>query len=132
MNHPLPDMMNGTMSKIREMIGANAIIGDPITLPDGVTILPISKVTFGFAGGGSDFVPKNAQADLPFGGGTGAGVNITPIAFLVCRGENVRLLPITNPGSSAVDRLIEQVPEWIDKIMMLIEDRKKAKKSAKE
>lgn len=126
MNHPLPDMMNGTMSKIREMIGANAIVGDPITTPEGVTILPISKVSFGFAGGGSDFVPKNTNADTPFGGGTGAGVNITPIAFLVCRGENVRLLPITAPANSTVDRIIEQAPELIDKIMVMIEDRKRA------
>ncbi len=119
------------MSTIREMIGANAIIGDPITIPDGVTILPISRVSFGFAGGRSDFVPKNAQSELPFGGGTGAGVNITPIAFLVCRGENVRLLPITNPANGALERLIEQAPEWIDKIMMFIEDRKSASQEKK-
>lgn len=131
MNHPLPDMMNNTMSKIREMIGANAIVGDPITTPDGVTILPISKVSFGFAGGGSDFVPKNSNADLPFGGGTGAGVNITPIAFLICRGESVRLVPITAPANSTVDRILEQAPELIDKVMLMIDDRKKAK-AAKE
>lgn len=131
MNHPLPDMMNGTMSKIREMIGANAIVGDPITTPDGVTILPISKVSFGFAGGGSDFVPKNANSDLPFGGGTGAGVNITPIAFLICRGENVRMLPISAPANTTVDRILEQVPELIDKVMAIVEEKKQAK-AAKE
>ena len=136
MNHPLPDMMSGTMSKIREMIGANAIVGDPITTPEGVTIIPVSKVSFGFAGGGSDFMPKSgAAADVPFGGGTGAGVNITPIAFLVCKGESVRLMPIAAPASSTLDRLVEQAPELIDKVMGIIDDKKKAareKKAAEE
>ncbi len=127
MNHPLPDMMSGTMGKIREMIGANAIVGDPITTPEGVTIIPVSKVSFGFAGGGSDFMPKSgASGDVPFGGGTGAGVNITPIAFLVCRGENVRLLPIAAPANGTLDRLVEQAPELIDKVMAIVEEKKKA------
>lgn len=132
MNHPLPDMMSGTMSKIREMIGANAIVGDPITTPEGVTIIPVSKVSFGFAGGGSDFVPKSGTgADAPFGGGTGAGVNITPIAFLVCKGESVRLMPIAAPASGTLDRLVEQAPELIDKVMAIIDDKRKAAQEKK-
>ncbi len=128
MNHPLPDMMSGTMSKIREMVGANAIVGDPIVLGDNVTIIPISKVSFGFAGGGSDFVPKSGSAsDAPFGGGTGAGVNITPIAFLVYKDDNVRLLPIAAPASNTVDRILDQAPELIDRIGGIFDDRKRAK-----
>lgn len=128
MNHPLPEMMNDTMSKVREMIGANAIVGDPITVSDGVTILPISKVSFGFAGGGSDFVPRTANSGAnPFGGGTGLGVNITPIAFLVCKGENVRLMPISVPASSSLERLVEQAPDLIDKITDMVEEKRKAK-----
>ncbi len=136
MNHPLPDMMNGTIGKIRDMIGANAIVGDPITTPDQVTILPISKVSFGFAGGGSEFTPKRASSEeLPFGGGTGVGVNITPIAFLICKGESVRLLPISTPAVTTVDRIVEQAPELIDKLMEFLGDKKKAmqeKKAAQE
>ena len=128
MNHPLPDMMGETMNNIRDMVGANAIVGDPITLGDSLTIIPISKVSFGFAGGGSDFVPKSASgSDAPFGGGTGAGVNITPIAFLVCKDDNVRLLPIAAPASNTVDRILDQAPELLDRIGGFVDDRKRAK-----
>ena len=128
MNHPLPDMMGETMNKIRDMVGANAIVGDPITLGDSLTIIPISKVSFGFAGGGSDFVPKSATgSDAPFGGGTGAGVNITPIAFLVCKDDNVRLLPIAAPASNTVDRILDQAPELLDRIGGFMDDRKRSK-----
>ena len=130
MNHPLPDMMGETMNKIREMVGANAIVGDPITLGDSLTIIPISKVSFGFAGGGSDFVPKSASgSDAPFGGGTGAGVNITPIAFLVCKDDNVRLLPIAQPASNTVDRILDQAPELLDRIGGFVDDRRRSKAS---
>ncbi len=126
MNHPLPNMMNDTMSRIRDMIGANAIVGDPIVLGDSTTIIPISKVSFGFAGGGSDFVPKSGSAsDAPFGGGSGAGVNITPIAFLVCKDDAVRLLPIAAPASNSVDRILDQAPEIIDRIGGFFDERKK-------
>lgn len=129
MNHPLPDMMRDTMSKIRDMIGANAIVGDPIVVGDNVTIIPVSKVSFGFAGGGSDFVPKGASAsDAPFGGGSGAGVNITPIAFLVCKDDNVRLMPIAVPASNTVDRILDQAPELIDRIGGMVDDRRRAAK----
>ena len=128
MNHPLPDMMGETMNKIRDMVGANAIVGDPITLGDSLTIIPISKVSFGFAGGGSDFVPKSASgSDAPFGGGSGAGVNITPIAFLVCKDDNVRLLPIAAPASNTVDRILDQAPELLDRIGGFVDDRKRSR-----
>ena len=121
-------MMNGTMSKIREMVGANSIVGDPIILGDNVTIIPISKVSFGFAGGGSDFVPKSGSAsDAPFGGGTGAGVNITPIAFLVYKDDNIRLLPIAAPASNTVDRILDQAPELLDRIGGIFDQRKTRK-----
>ena len=126
MNHPLPNMMDTTMGKIREMIGANAIVGDPVQAGDGVTILPISKVSFGFAGGGSDFVPKGVSnnRENPFGGGTGCGVNITPIAFLIVRGDNVRMMPISMPVDSAMDRLMEQLPDLLDKLSDFMDKRK--------
>lgn len=122
MNHPLPDMLGSSMAKLREMVDVNTIIGDPIQTPDGVTILPVSKVKFGFAGGGSDFATKNypANRDNAFGGGSGAGVTITPVAFLILKGESVRLLPVTEPASGSVERLVEMLPDLIDQISSLI------------
>ena len=115
MNHPLSEMLGDTMSKIREMIDVNTVVGAPITTPDGVTIIPVTKVSIGYGGGGSDFATKNYPAgrDNAFGGGAGAGVTITPVAFLVIRGENVRMLPIAEPASPSVDRLIELLPDLL-------------------
>ena len=116
MSHPLPNMLETTMEKIKNMVNVNSVIGDPITTPDGVTIIPVSKISYGFGGGGSDFTTKNSGATNPFGGGTGAGVKITPIAFLVIREGNVRMLPVAEPASTSMDRLIEQVPDLLDRI----------------
>jgi len=100
---------------MREMIDANTIVGDPITTADGITLIPVSKVSFGFVGGGSDFSQKQATKN-GFGGGTGAGVNITPVAFMVVNGADVKLIYVTPPVMSTVDRIIETVPEVIDKV----------------
>lgn len=118
MNHPLSEMMTNSMAKIRDMIDVNTVIGDPITTPDGVTLIPITKVSIGYGGGGSDFVTKNypANRDNAFGGGAGAGVTITPMAFVVVRGESVRMLPVAEPASSSIDRIIELVPELLDRV----------------
>ena len=129
MNHPLSEMLGDTMSKIREMIDVNTVVGEPITTPDGVTIVPVTKVSIGSGGGGSDFVTKNYPAgrDNAFGGGAGAGVTITPVAFLVIRGENVRMLPIAEPASTSVDRLIELLPDLLDKADDFLASRRAAK-----
>ena len=94
MKHPLPDMMGSSIEKIKSMADANTVIGEAIHTPDGVTLIPVSKVKYGFAGGGTDFATKGypANKDNAFGGGTGASVSITPVAFLVVKGESVRLL----------------------------------------
>ena len=108
-------MMTSSMGKIRDMIDVNTVIGDPISAGD-VTIIPVTKVSIGYGAGGSDFATKNypANRDNAFGGGAGAGVNITPVAFLVVRGESVRMLPVAEPASTSMDRLIEQLPDlWI-------------------
>ena len=118
--HPINDMMSATMQKIREMIDVNTIVGEPIVTPDGITAIPISKVSFGFAAGGSDFATKNQQAgDNSFGGGSGAGVNISPVAFLIIKDRTVKMLPIAPPVSTTVDRIVELIPEVIDKISEL-------------
>lgn len=121
MNHPLPDMVGSSIAKIREMANANTVLGDPIQTPDGVTIIPVSKVKIGFAGGGSDFATKNypSTKDNAFGGGTGAGVTVTPVAFLIMKGESVRLLPVAEPASNSLERLIEMLPELIDQVSSL-------------
>ena len=129
MNHPLSEMLGDTMSKIREMIDANTVVGTPITTPDGVTIVPVTKVSIGYGGGGSDYATKNYPAgrDNAFGGGAGVGVNITPVAFLIIRGENVRMLPIAEPASTSMDRLIELLPDLLDKADEFLASRKAAK-----
>jgi len=124
MSQKLPNMLDSTIAKIREMVDVNSVIGDPITTPDGVTIIPISKVSVGFGGGGSDFVAKNGnQQDNPFGGGVGAGVKVTPIAFLIVKEGNVRMLPVAAPANTTADRLVEMVPDTLDKISAFIDSR---------
>ena len=101
MEHPIGNLMATTMQKIKEMVDVNTIVGDPIRTVEGVTIIPVSKVSFGFAAGGSDFTGKNQQPNQEnaFGGGSGAGINITPVAFLIINGDSVKLLPVTPPAS---------------------------------
>ena len=126
--HPIGDLMTTTMQKIREMVDVNTIVGEPIRTPEGITIIPVSKLSFGFASGGSDFTTKNQPADKNncFGGGSGAGVNITPIAFLIIKGDTVKLLPVAAPAGTTADRIIEMVPELVDKVTDF-RDKKKDK-----
>ncbi len=117
MSKNLPNMLENTISKIREMVDANTVIGNPITTADGVTIIPVSKISVGVGGGGSDFVSKNAnRQENPFGGGAGGGVKVTPVAFLVVKEGNVRVLPIPAPANTTADRIVEQVPDVLEKI----------------
>ena len=118
MNHPLSELMNSSMGKIRELVDVNSVIGEPIVTADGVSIIPVSKVSVGYGGGGTDFATKNTAADKQnaFGGGAATGITITPIAFLIVRGENVRMMPVAEPASSSMDRLIEQLPDLLDRI----------------
>lgn len=128
MNHPLNELMTNSMGKIRDMVDVNTVIGDPITTPDGVTLIPITKVSIGYGGGGSDF-PTSAASnrDNAFGGGAGAGVKITPMAFLVIRGESVRMLPVAEPASTSVDRIIELVPDILDRVEDMLRGLKEKK-----
>lgn len=124
MSQNLPNMLNDTITKIREMVDVNSVIGEPITTPDGITIIPVSKVSVGFGGGGSDFVSKNVNhQENPFGGGVGAGVKVTPIAFLVIKEGNVRMLPVATPANTTADRIVEMVPETLDKIAAFVDNR---------
>ena len=120
--HPISDLLTNTMQKIRELAEANTIVGEPIRT-ENVTIIPVSKVSVGFASGGSDFTTKNQkpETDNAFGGGSGAGVNISPVAFLIVKGDTVKLLPVAPPASSTLDRVVEMAPEVIDKVTDFIE-----------
>ena len=118
-NRSTGDFIETTIQKVREMIDANTIIGQPITTGDGITLIPVSKVTFGLAGGGSDFAKKNDPKD-GFGGGIGAGVNIEPVALIIAKGDSVKLLHVSPPASTTVDKIIETVPEVLDMVSSMI------------
>ena len=124
MSKSLPNMLDSTIAKIKEMVDVNSVVGDPIVTADGVTIIPVSKVSVGFGGGGSDFVTKNGNAqDNPFGGGVGAGVKVTPVAFLIVKEGSVRMLPVAAPANTTADRLVEMVPDTLDKIVSFIDSK---------
>ena len=126
MSEKLPNMLDNTIAKIREMVDVNSVIGDPITTPDGTTIIPVSKVSVGFGGGGSDYVSRNAnKQENPFGGGAGGGIKVTPIAFLIVKEGSVRMLPVAAPANTTTDRLVEQIPDTLDKIVSFIDSRTK-------
>ena len=123
--HPIEGLMSATMKSIQDMVDVNTIVGDAIQTNNNITIIPISKVSFGFAAGGSEFNEETideynkkekeemVQYRLPFGGGSGAGVTINPIAFLVIQPNNVKLMPVTH--SSSLDKLLDYVPDLIEK-----------------
>ena len=114
--HPIQGLMNVTMDKIRQMADSNTIIGKPIKTDDGTTILPVSRISFGFASAGTDFDGKNvANKDL-FGGGSGAGVNIQPVAFLVVKDGCVRTIQLSD-NADTINRALTMLPELVDKVL---------------
>ena len=114
MEHPIGSLMDTTMEKIKEMIDVNTIIGEPITSPDGTLIIPVSKVSYGFAAGGSDLPPKKENKDC-FGGGSGAGVTIQPVAFLTVYQGDVRLVSVDREEGTA-DKLVNMIPDVLKKV----------------
>lgn len=115
-NHQeVENLMKSTMENLRNMIDVNTVVGDTVKMNNGNCIIPISKVTFGFASGGSDFALNNENykdGDYPFGGGTGAGVSVKPVAFLIVRDESVRLLPVEQ--DTTYDRIVDTVPQVLE------------------
>ena len=120
---PLNDLMRSAVEKVREMADTNAIVGQPITTPDGVTLIPISKVSLGFGCGGGDYGKVQPKS---FGGGSGAGVNIAPVAFLVIKDGVTRVLPVAVPPVSTADRVVEMVPNVLDRVEKFL-DKKQEK-----
>jgi len=128
--HPMQEMIGLSMEKIHEMADANTIFGNPIDVGGGTTLIPISKVSLGFASGGSEFGGKN-KPENPSGnyrGGSGAGVNLTPMAILVVHDGDVRLMPIGAPASTTLDRAVDLIPDVLNRIQNYL-DKRKAEKS---
>ena len=123
MSQNLPNMLDKTIEKIREMVDVNSVIGEPIVASEGITIIPISKVSVGFGCGGSDF-PSASPKEM-FGGGTGGGVTIQPVAFLILKGDSVRMIQIADKNSVA-ERVANMVPDAIDTFSSLINKKKNA------
>lgn len=125
-NHPIEGLMLTAMNSIENMIDVNTIIGEPIETTNNIVIIPISKVAFGFASGGSEFKgetideyskkdkDERVQYRLPFGGGSGAGVSINPIAFLIVEGDKVRMLPVNH--TSCIDKMLDYIPDLFERI----------------
>ena len=120
------DLMGETMEKVRSMVDVNTIIGDPIVTQDGTTLIPLSKVSVGFASAGSDFVSKNSKEGAPlcFGGGGGAGISINPVAFVVVSNGMARILPVNMPADTTVDRLVEMIPDAVSGVSSFFSKRK--------
>jgi sporulation protein YtfJ len=138
--HPIEGLMKVAMENIKEMVDVNTIVGDPVETPDGSVIMPISKVGFGFAAGGSEFTSEietdqptarggvaadahNSYVALPFGGGSGGGVSITPIAFLVVGKQGVKVVPLDNQ-THILERLIDSAPQVVEKIQSMMKGTK--------
>ena len=129
-NNSLSELISTTMEHVRTMADANTIIGTPIQA-EGVTLIPVSRMSFGVAGGGTEFsTKKQTGPDGSFGGGSGANAKLEPVAFLVVREGSVKLLPVAPPPATTVDRVIDAVPEVVDKVTGFIESQQ-AKKEQK-
>lgn len=117
--HPIQGLMYTAMQSLKEMIDVNTIVGDAVQTPDGTVVIPISKVGLGFAVGGSDYGMKGNKGDSVaspmFGGGSGGGVSITPVAFMVVGNGQIRMIPV-NPENTIYDRILDMIPTAIDKI----------------
>lgn len=128
MAHPIEGLMNTALSNIKDMIDVDTIIGNPIPAGDGIVIIPVSRVAFGFGAGGSNFgAPSDNIEKQSFGGGAGAGVSISPVAFLVVSNNTVRLLPVNQ--TSAIDKIIDMAPDVIENVMKKFSDLKDKPKS---
>ena len=126
---PLEGLMGTTIEKINQMVDVNTVIGTPITSPDGTIIIPVSKVSYGFASGGSSFAVKSAPNKDLFGGGAGAGVSINLIAFIVISNGDAKVLTIDEPNSTTAEKAIAMAPDVIDKIVGIFNKDKKEEKS---
>ncbi len=137
-DHPIEGLMKTAMESIKQMVDVNTIVGDPVETPDGSVIIPVSRVACGFAAGGGEFEATGQQTDqqgggqggqqgrgtsLPFGGGSGAGVSVQPVGFLVVGQGQIRLLPVY--GNAVVDRIIDVAPQLLSQVQSMFRREKK-------
>ncbi|MDF2985584.1 MAG: sporulation protein YtfJ [Eubacterium sp.] len=131
-DHPIEGLMTTAMQSIKEMVDVNTIVGDAVQAPDGTVIIPISKVSFGFAAGGGDYATNNDSSEehgdkkLPFAGGSGAGVSINPVAFMVCGQNHIKLLPVN--VNSSVEKILDMVPDLVERANELLKSKMTNKK----
>lgn len=138
--HPIENLMQTAMDSIQKMINVNTVIGDPVETPNGSVIIPVSRVSCGFAAGGSEFSSPDGEEDedkkkentskMPFGGGSGGGVSVKPVGFLVVSQDHVRLLPVE--GNVIADRLIDEMPNLMDKFSQVISKKRYHRESCDE
>ncbi|HCF50907.1 MAG TPA: sporulation protein YtfJ [Syntrophomonas sp.] len=122
-SHPIEGLMKTAMQSIKEMVDVNTVVGDAVEANDGSVIIPISQVACGFAAGGGDYETQGGQqqSEKPFAGGSGAGVSVKPIGFLVVRSNDVRLL--STSGNHVAERALDLMPQFVDKIQQLFQNR---------
>ena len=123
--HPIQSLIKTSMESIKEMVDVNTVVGDAVETQDGTVIIPVSRVLFGFAAGGSEFEAKTSKDNdkgeknkLPFGGGSGAGVSVQPMAFMVVGQGQIRLLPVDQ--NTTVERIIDIAPQIVDQITNIL------------
>ena len=124
--NPIGELMQTTMDNVKNMLKVDTVVGDPIVTPDGITLVPISRISVGFGGGGVEFQSKKIGGERPYGGGNATGVKIEPIGFLVIKEGVIRMINVTPPANNTVDRLIDLVPQVMDKVDSFIEKQKNA------
>ncbi|MBQ8076534.1 MAG: GerW family sporulation protein [Oscillospiraceae bacterium] len=114
--NPIGELMQTTMENVKKILQVDTVVGDPIVTPDGITLVPISKISIGFGGGGVEFGPKRKDGPQPYGGGNATGVKIEPFGFLVIKDGVVRMINVTPPANNTVDRIIDLVPQVMDRV----------------
>lgn len=123
-NNPIGELMQNTMENVKNILKVDTVVGDPIYTPDGITLVPISRISVGFGGGGVEMGNKKGGENRPYGGGNATGVKIDPIGFLVIKDGTVRMVNVTPPASNTVDRIIELVPQVMDRVDAFIDKQK--------
>lgn len=126
-NNPIGELMQTTMENVKNILRVDTVVGEPIYTPDGITLVPISKISVGFGGGGVELGGKGQTGSKGYGGGNATGVKIDPIGFLVIKEGTVRMINITPPASNTVDRIIDIVPQVIDRVDSFIAKQKEGK-----
>ena len=114
--NPIGELMQSTMENVRNILKVDTVVGDPIFTPDGITLVPVSRISVGFGGGGVEFGNKKGLEARPYGGGNATGVKIDPIGFLVIKDGNVRMVNILPAANTTVDRIIDLIPQVIDRV----------------